>query len=404
MYDKIKLPRKQVSELKTKAKFFNFYNFFDRVFVIASNSEGFLKTFNVMYGRFCISEPVQKKSSSSKDIFYFISSDIHQKNNKRFLIRGDEIYQGSNTKIFKAFANMIILRDILADTRNYLLVHACAMSFNNNGVILAGGESKGKTTMALELTRRGFRLLSDEIAAINISDRLIYPFPRSLTLRDNTLKIFNIGGSKKLNSFPLIDGEKSIADIEDIRSEFHLMNKNDIVGLPCRSKYLIFLKNGLKDSGGNKNKNLFLMLSTLTTALRAELKEIDGIERISSKPMDDYSFLKLSIKRNSFVVKEIERLCNKHQSLIIYASDEFAYTNDFNITPALEPIEKSEAMKELIKNLRGQSYMNLVKNKSNESLSLMLIGLADLLSGVKCYNLKIGRLNEMADLVCNLVK
>ena len=402
MYNKIKLPKKEVTKLKAHARFFNSYKFLDRVFALATDSEDFVKTFNAMYGRFHISEPLQKEKPSSNEIFYFISSGLSKKENKRFLIRGYEIYQGSNAKIFNAFANMIILRDILADSKNYLLVHACAMSFNNKGVILSGAESKGKTTMAIELTRRGFSLLSDEIAAINISDHLIYPFPRSLTLRDNTIKIFNIGGSKKLNSFPLIDGEKSIADIENIRSGFHLIASNEIVGLPCRPKFLIFLKNSLQASG--KNKHLFLMLSNLTTALRAELKKIDGIEKISTKQTGDYSFLKLYIKRNSFVVKEIERLCDEHQSLIIYASDECDNTSDFNIAPELEPIEKSEAMKELMKNLRGQSYMNLVKKRSDGRLSFLLVGLADLLSDMKCYNLKVGRLNEMGDLISNLVK
>jgi len=421
---KIKLTNKQISNLKSKARLFNYYNFFGRVFTIGSNSRDFLKTFDSMYKRFRVPGRGIVRNAHKDEIYYFI---LPSKNGNGFFIRDDEIYQSSNKELFTAFANMVILRDILSNTKGYFLVHASTISFNNNGIILAGSESKGKTTTTMELTRRGFKFLSDEIAAINISDGLIHPFPRSLTLCDGTLKIFKIKNLKKLTPFPLMDGTKMIGDIEDIypnlivgvgRASPYRKSTNSvgvgtvrtrqksIIGMPCNPKYLIFLKNRLEDNDKKKNENrgLFLILSNLSDDLLGELKRIDGIEKILVKTTYSYPSLELSIKRDALVVEEIEELCSKYQSLIIYCTDEFANINDFNKTPELKPVGKSEAIKELMKNFIGRSYMNLVQDEFQGSLSLMLVGLADLLKDVKCYNLKVGRLNKMADLICELVQ
>lgn len=408
IFDKTELNKREILSLKRRARIVNSYNFFGEIFTIKSDSEDFLKTFNSVYKRFYIPEASTKKHHQKKRDYYFVYNNVSPRG-KGFFIREDEVYHGSGKNLLTAFANMVIFQDILTTTRDYFLIHASAVSFNNNGIIFAGAESRGKTTFALELVRRGFRFLSDEVAAVNFTDRLVHPFPRSITLCDGTFKLFKIKKTEKLEYIPLMDGDKAVADIDNIYPYLcaHNEGTKSVVGMPCRPRYLIFLKNRVKsdDRRGDKNRRLFLLLSGLSKSLLLELKRIDGVEKILSKTRNNYPFLELSIRSNALVVGEIERLCREHESLIIYACDElFSKKNDFNITPELTSIGKLEAMEELMKNFTGQSYMNLVEDKFQGSLSLMLVELADLFSNVECYNLSVGRLDEMADIVCDLVQ
>lgn len=82
----------------------------------------------------------------------------------------------------------IVCRLIAARVNTHFLIHAAAISYNDQGVILAGDSGYGKSTLTLALVRRGCRFLSDEFAALGRSDGLLYPFPRSLQLLPGTLE------------------------------------------------------------------------------------------------------------------------------------------------------------------------------------------------------------------------
>jgi hypothetical protein len=65
-------------------------------------------------------------------------------------------------------------------------IHAASLARGGDGVILAGPSRSGKTTLALELVRRGLRLLSDEHALSHPDATTILPYRRSLHVRPGT--------------------------------------------------------------------------------------------------------------------------------------------------------------------------------------------------------------------------
>lgn len=83
-----------------------------------------------------------------------------------------------------------ILAFVLANLDGFLQIHAGAIAMGKAGIVIPGGSGSGKTTLALSLVNSGHRFLSDEICLIEPSDLTIYPFPRSLFLRDDVMHLF----------------------------------------------------------------------------------------------------------------------------------------------------------------------------------------------------------------------
>jgi hypothetical protein len=81
-----------------------------------------------------------------------------------------------------------ILYALVGRVRSHVLVHAGAVAQRDHGIILAANAAHGKTTLVLELVRRWFRFLSDEMAALGRSDGRLHAFPRALRLRPDTLE------------------------------------------------------------------------------------------------------------------------------------------------------------------------------------------------------------------------
>jgi len=84
------------------------------------------------------------------------------------------------------FLLALVQNRLLRSVRSCFAIHGAAVARAGNGVVLAAASGAGKSTLALELLRRGARVLSDEVAALDRSDGLIYPFPRAMALRPDT--------------------------------------------------------------------------------------------------------------------------------------------------------------------------------------------------------------------------
>lgn len=71
----------------------------------------------------------------------------------------------------------------------YVIVHAAAVEKNGRGFIFPGAPGSGKSTLCAALVGRGWRLLSDEMAMISLSDGLIWPIPRPVSLKNASIEI-----------------------------------------------------------------------------------------------------------------------------------------------------------------------------------------------------------------------
>jgi hypothetical protein len=80
-------------------------------------------------------------------------------------------------------------KQAVASARGVLALHAGAVAWRGAGVVLPGTTGSGKTTLVTGLIRAGFSYLSDEAALIEPQTGWLYPFPKSLTLRPESLRL-----------------------------------------------------------------------------------------------------------------------------------------------------------------------------------------------------------------------
>lgn len=71
--------------------------------------------------------------------------------------------------------------------RRYLLLHAAAVERGGRAVILPGESGSGKSTLGALLGEMGWRLLADEFVLIDLSTGLIQPFPRAISLKNESI-------------------------------------------------------------------------------------------------------------------------------------------------------------------------------------------------------------------------
>ena len=72
---------------------------------------------------------------------------------------------------------------------SYLMIHAAVVEKNGHAAILPAPPGSGKSTLCAALVCRGWRLFSDEIALVRLSDGKIIPFPRPVSLKNESIDI-----------------------------------------------------------------------------------------------------------------------------------------------------------------------------------------------------------------------
>jgi hypothetical protein len=78
---------------------------------------------------------------------------------------------------------------ISTQAHQYLILHAAVIEKNGDAVIMPAPPGSGKSTLCAGLVCRGWRLLSDELALISLTDRLIVPLCRPVSLKNQSIEV-----------------------------------------------------------------------------------------------------------------------------------------------------------------------------------------------------------------------
>jgi HprK-related kinase A len=73
--------------------------------------------------------------------------------------------------------------------RRHMLIHAASVERDGRALVMTGASGSGKSTLAAMLGERGWRLMGDEFALIDLDDGSIHPFPRAVSLKNESIKV-----------------------------------------------------------------------------------------------------------------------------------------------------------------------------------------------------------------------
>lgn len=78
---------------------------------------------------------------------------------------------------------------IAGHSNQYLIIHAAVVEHNGQAFIFPGTPGSGKSTLCAALVCSGWRLLSDEMALLSTRDGQIYPVPRPISLKNQSIEV-----------------------------------------------------------------------------------------------------------------------------------------------------------------------------------------------------------------------
>lgn len=78
---------------------------------------------------------------------------------------------------------------VSSHANDYLIIHAAVIEKDGHAVILPAPPGSGKSTLCAALVNNGWRLLSDELALIRVSDGKVVPLPRPVSLKNQSIDI-----------------------------------------------------------------------------------------------------------------------------------------------------------------------------------------------------------------------
>ncbi|SCW41341.1 Hpr(Ser) kinase/phosphatase [Sphingobium faniae] len=73
--------------------------------------------------------------------------------------------------------------------RRHLLLHASSVEKDGRVLVMTGESGSGKSTLAAQLGERGWRLMGDEFALLDLETGTVLPFPRLVSLKNRAIDV-----------------------------------------------------------------------------------------------------------------------------------------------------------------------------------------------------------------------
>lgn len=159
-------------------------------FVVSVNSTIplFAETFRSLYqdNKIAISEDFADYHVSLSSP---LISKVFNKPQIHFLLDGKKVFNPLPlVQVFPTFEWG--LNWVIANHCNfYLVVHAGVVEKNGCGILMPATPGSGKSTLCAALCLQGWRLLSDELALIDLNTGLCIPVPRPVSLKDRSIEL-----------------------------------------------------------------------------------------------------------------------------------------------------------------------------------------------------------------------
>jgi hypothetical protein len=288
----------------------------------------------------------------------------------------------------------VVLNAILSRVRSHFLIHAAAVSYQGQGLLLAADPGHGKTTLALSLLRRGFHFLSDELAPLSRTERRVEPFPRSLRLRPGTLQL--AGYPEAPPGTPTWFG-KLLLDIDALQPGG--------LGGPAEINHILILKDPANEPAGAQeapDKELGVFVDRLDENLLRAARQIQGVRRAWRSNELGYPVLRLCADQRMVALAQVEAICREQGVLVLDTSKRALTRPDFSGHPYLAAIPPSQAVMGLLRQFQPGHKSALLGADELGSAAGLFMALANTIEAARCYQLTLGWLPEMVEIICNL--
>lgn len=287
------------------------------------------------------------------------------------------------------------LATVLAHVPQKAVFHAAALvDVGGGGLVLAGPSGHGKSSLALELVRRGWGFLGDDYAPVDLETGTLWPFPRTASVL--------VAGTA-----PLPDAVRRLAEEPATPQLFGkaLVDVGRAFGPTAMAAGPVPLRTVVVLAPGGTGSEPVAEVSWLHLAVRpseaARLAEALGrvpgiaVEAESATPSSHAWRLRLEHAKGP-----TERLAALvEDEAVLFSERSWSGAPDFDAAPEIAPLKRREASvfltRELLNRRRGSKFL---EGRSADAADLVL-EVAQALRPARCFRLRVGRFAETADLL-----
>jgi hypothetical protein len=152
----------------------------------------------------------------------------------------------------------------------------------------------------------------------------------------------------------------------------------------------------------NSAQELCVVVDRLDDALLAAISQIEDVTDVRMDADCRFPMVRLSAIRSARVLSQIEALCRKRRILILDAMKGVKRHPTFKTPAGLMAIPKSQAVIELLGRFQGGYMSELLHDEFGGNSARLFMEVSNTIAHANCYQLTVGPLQEMADLVCGL--
>lgn len=362
----------------------------DVIIAVQADAPQPLDSLACQYRRFRLEVPPEPEP----DLTFVLLTRAHPSGEQPALWSQDQVWPLPAPEQVPARLSLSLFNAVVAQVKTHLLIHAGVVAAQGQGLMLVADSGHGKTTLTVELVRRGFQFLSDESAALSLTDQRLHPFPRALSLRPGSQSLLSLAHPA---GTPARLGNKRLLDIDQIRP--------GALGQPVPPRYVIFLSQPKQTQQiATLPPEISLYLDRLADDFLVDLSRLEGIV---GAPHLERSQARVTLHLRSgaryTTLRQIEQLCHHHQVWLLNVVNGPVSPVSFAGPARLEPLPMREAITALLPHYQGGYHSAALREQFNHSPSQLFVSLAAMLAQAQCYRLHLGPLSEMADLVAGLV-
>ncbi len=352
---------------------------------ISSDDPEAIAWFAGVYSRFI------EINQSIVDISFFILSRPAHRRCPLLLVEG-QMYDLPETACYVEHAELLLFRYLFEQLDDYIVLHAGVVTRQGRAIIIYGQSGFGKTTLTLELLRRGYGFMSDEFCPVRLSDCMVEPFERLVGLRKSSPFYSRLDLQRSLS---LESQGKVYLDAADM---FPYQTAQ-----PCPPGIFIEIVGELDSNvcppGGIA---LDIYMCRDSSSVPDALSCLPGVTISGPIMKGSYPVYRVRASERTGFVTRFNRIWQENSNDIFSVIPYRGEIDSYESLPKLCSVPAFEALTSLASNIVNRAPNGRLLAAHGGKVSSLVMVLGSALHNTSFYSLQPGQLDKMADIIDNI--
>jgi hypothetical protein len=296
-------------------------------------------------------------------------------------------------QLYRAF-----LTTVFARLGRHALLHAAAVErAGTGGVLIAAPAGHGKSSLTMELVRRGFRFLGDDYAPVDPESGTVSPYPRtvgvvpggSAPIPDEVRRVVDDPATPTLFGKALVDPGRAFGEAA-------------MSGGPAPVRHVIALTSQLESSRGPETTWLDVWVRGEAAArLREAVDAVDGVDVVESREGPEVHAWRLRLEHARRPTPALSPVLE--DEAVLYTEKFWDARPTFDGRPEAHPVKRGDAAthlgREMLNRRRGCRFVDRYEG----DVVRLYVDLVGSLTDARCWCVRVGRFEETVDLLESLV-